>query len=498
MAIGADQIVKIIPGVIDAGGSALELNGLFLSKSVLLPSGSVTTWRSPESVANYFGATSPEALMANIYFLGYIGSQTKPSTMLIGQFVEAAVGGWVRGGEVLSTLADLQAITSGTLTQSIDGVSYSLTGIDFSSDLSFSAMATNLAAVFVAAGATGVTCVYSSDFKAFQIFSPKTGATSSVKFATAGTVGDALNLTAALGAVQSDGLDARTIAENMDAYTVITTNWVSFMHVFDQDDDEKIKFATWANGKNLGVRYVYSTWDSSVTATDPASLTCIGKRIKALSLVGTISNYNKKELAAFACAFIASLAYDVANGRATAAFKRQGGLVVTVDNAEDANALLENGYNFYGDYQTANDSFRWYYNGQISGDYGFIIKHVNAIQLNNAFQLAWMSLFGNVGSISYTLPGYDLLRAAGMDPINAALNFGTIRAGVPLSEAQRAQVDLEAGLKISGIIESRGWYLQILPATAQVRAAGGSPPMKFWYTDGGDVLKLEMLSNVIL
>lgn len=498
MAIGADQIVRIIPGVIDSGGNPLDLNGLFVSDSVLLPAGSVTSWNTPESVSNYFGATSIEAELASIYFLGYIGSNIKPSTMLIGQFTETAVGGWVRGGQVLATLADLQTITAGTLTQAIDGVVYNLTGIDFSSDLSFSAMATNLAAVFVAAGATGTTCVYSSDFQAFQIFSPTTGATSSVGFATAGTVGDALLLTEALGAVDSDGLDARTIAENMDGYTVTTTNWVSFMHVFDQTDDQKIEFAEWANSKNLGVRYVYSTWDSSVTATDPASVTNIGKRVKALSLVGTVSNYNNKQLAAFTCSFIASLAFDIANGRATAAFKRQGGLEITVTTAEAADGLLANGFNFYGDYQTANDSFRWYYNGQISGDYAWIDTHVNAIQLNNAFQLAFMSLFANVSAIPYNLRGYDLIRSAALDPINAALNFGSIQIGVTLSEAQKAQVDLEAGANISGIIETRGWFLQILDATAQTRGNRESPPMKFWYTDGGSVQKIEMTSKVIL
>lgn len=499
MAIGADAVVKIIPGVIDSGGNPLDLNGLFLTNDATLEAGSVTSWSTLESVGNYFGTDSDEYAMAEIYFLGYINSNTKPSTLYLGQFVSADVSGWVRGGEISATIAELQAITAGTLTIALDGVTHTLTAIDFSADASFSAMALNVQVLLLADGAAvGTTVTYSSDFDSFLITSGTTGASSSVGFATFGTVGDALLLTDALGAIQSDGLDIRTIAENMTAYTEITTNWVSFMHVFDQTDDQKIEFATWANSKDLGVRYVYSTWDSSATAKDTTNETNVAYRVNAASLVGTIVAYDNRTLAAFACAFIASLDYEATNGRATAAFKRQGGLTTTVTNETDADALLENGLNFYGDYQTANDSFKWYYNGQISGDYAWIDTHVNAIQLNNAFQLAFMTLFASIGSIAYNLNGYDIIRASAMDPINAALNFGTIRTGVTLSEAQKAQVDNEAGQTISGIIQVRGWFLQIKDATATARGNRESPPMTFWYTDGGSVQKIEMKSNVIL
>lgn len=500
MAIGAKEIVNIIPGVVDSGGNPLDLNALFLTSSSTVAAGGVTSWNSYESVSNYFGSTSDEAAMAEIYFLGYINSNTKPSTLYFGQFVSAAVAGWLRGAEVTATIAELQTITTGTLTISIDGTQYAVTGIDFSGDSSYSAMATTLQGDLILAGAdAGVTVTYESDFKAFLITSATTGASSSVSYGTAGTtVADALLLTQDLGALQSPGLAIRTIEENMNAYTEATTNWVSFMHVFDQTDDQVIEFAEWANSKNAGVRYVYSTWEDSATAKSSTDTSSIAYRVNNLNLSGTISNYDNKNLAAFACAFIASLDYEATNGRATAAFKRQGGLDITVTNETDANNLLDNGYNFYGDYQTANDSFRWYYNGQISGDYNFIDTHVNAIQLNNAFQLAFMTLFASISAIPYNQRGYDIIRAAGLDPINAALNFGTIQIGVALSEAQAAQVDNEAGQTISDILETRGWFLQIQDASAQTRGNRETPPMTFWYTDGGSVQKIEMKSNVIL
>jgi hypothetical protein len=81
-----------------------------------------------------------------------------------------------------------------------------------------------------------------------------------------------------------------------------------------------------------------------------------------------------------------------------------------------------------------------------------------------------------------------------MDPINAAVNFGAIVAGVTLSAAQIAQMNNSAGLRIDNIIVNRGWYLQIKPATAQVRIARTSPPCTLWYADGGAIHELNLAS----
>jgi hypothetical protein len=106
-------------------------------------------------------------------------------------------------------------------------------------------------------------------------------------------------------------------------------------------------------------------------------------------------------------------------------------------------------------------------------------------------------LLTQIGSIPYEVDGYALIEAAFMDPIEAAVNFGAIRKGVKLSNLQKADVNNAAGLDVSGPLYSRGWYLQIKDASPQVRAARGTPPMTFWYMDGGSVQKLTLASIVI-
>ena len=251
-------------------------------------------------------------------------------------------------------------------------------------------------------------------------------------------------------------------------------------------------FSTWANGQND--RFAYVGWDTDSQAIVQNSTTCWGALIKASTLAGSIPVYKDPLHAAFVVGAIASIDFTRTNGRITLAFKSQSGLTPSVTDQTTGDTLIANGYNFYGAYATANQPFTFLYNGQISGPFQWIDPYVNQIWLTNAFQLAMMTLLTNTPSVPYNAAGYALIEASCMDPINAALNFGAIRPGVLLSTLQAAEVDGAAGVSISGILNTRGWYLQIKPATAQVRAARTSPPMTFWYMDGGAVQNLNLAS----
>jgi hypothetical protein len=124
-------------------------------------------------------------------------------------------------------------------------------------------------------------------------------------------------------------------------------------------------------------------------------------------------------------------------------------------------------------------------------------EYINEIWLNNQFQLALMTLLTEVNSVPYNSDGYGLIESALNDPIVAAVNFGAIRANIPLSSLQAAEVNSAAGVSISGTLGTRGWYLQILPATAQVRGLRGTPPISFWYMDGGSIQNIALASIVI-
>ena len=492
--IPANAIVGVTPGIIGAGGSALDLNGLILTTNPQIPIGSILSFASPDDVNSYFGPLSNEAVIAADYFKGFNNSNVKPGSILFTQYPEAAVAAYLRGGKISGlTLAQLQAL-SGTLTIDFAGTPLTSSNISLTAATSFSDAATLIQAAFTS---PPFTVTYDSVSGAFVFTSTATGATETIAYAT-GTLSAGLLLTQATGAVLSQGAAAAVPASFMDAVVAQTTNWASFMSAFDPDNGSgntnKEAFATWNGAQNN--RYEYVCWDTDITPTESTdAATSLGQLLKASSTSGTILIYAPDyNLAAFVCGAIASIDFTEKNGRITLAFKSQSGLLASVTDETVASNLIANGYNFYGAYGTANDEFIFFYPGSISGQYLWADSYVNQIWLNNAFQLALMSLLTQVKSIPYKNQGNALIRGACMDPITQGLNFGAFSAGVILSAAQIAEVNNAAGLAIDQTLFSQGWYLQILTASAQVRAARGTPPMTFWYMDGGSVQSINLAS----
>jgi len=123
---------------------------------------------------------------------------------------------------------------------------------------------------------------------------------------------------------------------------------------------------------------------------------------------------------------------------------------------------------------------------------------LDQIWLNNQFQLQLMELLVNTLSIPYNQAGNGLIAAACSDVIAAGIFNGIIQPGVTLSAAQAAEVNAASGgNNIAPVLSTRGWYLQVLPASAAVRAARGSPPINFWWTSGQSVNQISLNSILV-
>jgi hypothetical protein len=370
--------------------------------------------------------------------------------------------------------------------------------------VTMSANATGAAGPEAITGASVVSVTYDALRHAFVITSPTTGVNSSVGFAS-GTLSANVELTQATGAVQSIGAAAATPASAMNGVVRSTQNWASFSSVFEATTDEATGFAEWVSASSPAgqERFIYVEWDAD-TANDtssPPNGQSFGALATAAEYNGVIPVYDLEagQHAAFVMGFIASIDFDAAQGTATLAFKGQAGLPLDVTDGETAVALggpldgsggVGNGYNYYGAFATSNQGFNWMQRGTMPGPWRWVQPYVNQIAMNADFQLALAILESNIKSIPYNTAGYNLIRSALSDTITKYLNFGAIQPGVPLSAAQAQAVNLAAGVKIDGVLSSVGYYLQILPASPTVRGLRGSPPMKFWYTDGGSIQSL--------
>jgi len=418
-------------------------------------------------------------------------AQVTPSTTVsttYGLLTVTAVGsGTVSVGQTLSG----SGVTSGT----------QITGLDSGTGLTgtyYVQTSQTASSTTITASGTAIGVAYDSISGGFDITSGIAGPASTVAFAT-GSAAASLFLTQATGAVLSQGAAAASPAAFMTAIAGITQNWASFMTQFDPDGGvgnvQKQAFASWVNGQND--RWLYVAWDHDVTPTESDNATTsLGNILKAADSSGTAPVYEvgNQHLAAFVCGMIASIDYEATNGRITTAFKGQTGLVASVTDETSAANLIANGYNFYGAYATAAQQFLEFQPGSVSGPFEWLDSYVDQIWLNNALQLALMELLVNTNSVPYNQNGYELIKAACDDPINAALNAGVIRAGVTLSAAQIAEVNAAAGTKVNDVIQNQGWYLQVLDASPSVRQARQSPEINLWYTDGQAVQAIVLSS----
>ncbi len=353
-------------------------------------------------------------------------------------------------------------------------------------------VSTSATVSLAAADVAGIGVVaYDAQRQAFVISSPDTGASASIGFAS-GSLSSLIFLTQATGAATSQGAIAATPAGLMAQVVAATQNWATFMTVTEVIDSVKLQFAAWVNGTNE--RYAYVVQDSNILALSANQPTTFGQLTDDYNGVMPVYDTTGGTLAAFICGTAASIDFNETAGRITFAYKGNSLLVPQITDATVANNLIGNGYNFYAAYATAAQGFQMLQPGLISGPWLWADAYINQIYLNSQLQLALMELLVNSKSIPYNNVGYGLIRSACLDPITQALNFGSIQPGVALSASQAASVNAAAGVKISDTLQNVGWYLQILPASPQVRGARTSPPMTLWYTDGGSIQKLNLAS----
>lgn len=483
--IPASQIVSVNPAILSAGGSPLSMNAVFLTKNDNVPNGQVLEFATAESVGNYFGLESAEYQAATVYFLGFDNSSIKPSALYFAPYNESEEGSFLLGASIKTMSLEQFRTLSGSLTLAINGDNRTAS-LDFSQANSFSHGAELLTQAL-----EGATVTFDGQLQAFKVSSTTTGETSQIGFAK-GSLANALGLSEKVGAVISQGSGASTPLAVMQNVINNTLNWATFTTIFEPTLDEKVAFAQWSNSQNN--RFLYVGWGIEVTATQTGNTTCFGAILKESEIGGACAVYGGLDKGAFICGSVASINFTERQGRITMKFKGQSGLKPDVTDATIANNLEKNGYNFYGAWGTANDRFLFLSPGQMSGKWKWIDSYVNQIRLNSQLQLALITLLTSAKSVPYNALGVALQRAACTDPINEALDFGSIQTGVTLSEQQKAIINNEAGFDAASIVESQGYCLFIGNASAQTRANRQSMPMKVWYTDGGSVHNINLAS----
>lgn len=494
MAITASNLVQVLPRILKATGNDLVFNGVVLDSNVTIPSDTPLAFSSATEVGEYFGTSSDEYKFAGTYFGGFDNSQVKPATLYFYRLNATASSAWVRGAEldVKTALSTITAISSGSITLDVDGVTKQYAEIDLSACTSYSDVASKVQT----ATDGDLTLEFSSQFNAFIIKGVTVGATSTLSV-PAGDVATALGFNTET-AVISDGQDANTMTQSMENLTNRFTNFVTFTTLAEATDADALELAQWATTNyNAGVLYLYVCWDSSKANFDPNNTSVISEQLQTENVDATCVCYGLT-MASFVMGVTASIAWDQANSTITYAFKHLSGFGADVEKTSEANALDAHKVNYMGNFATRNDNFILSYNGAMLGEWDWIDTYINAVWLCNALQVQLMAMFQSANRIPYNSIGYAKIRSNCKDIINRAINNGVIDLGVNISDAQKAELTSLLGGDYSDEIKNNGYYLQIVDATASIRQARKTPSINLVYTYGGSVHKLVVPATAVV
>jgi len=482
-----NRIVEMLPNVIGLGGDSLGANAVFLTNDTRMPINTVQPFTSAEAVGVFFGYSSNEYRAASRYFAGFDTASIRPSLLYFAQFNVEDVAAYCRGGAI--TLEGLTALTTGTLTATVDGAAVTSGTIDLTAVTTFDGALTIINAGF----AGDLVATFDTNASAFVFTSTTTGATSTITF-IAGTLSAGLKMTSQTGAVISQGADPLAANEFMDNLVLLNQNWITLTSIQQytttaEGSGRCAQFMAWAAAKE---RYVYVGWSTTIAAAIDFTTYA-----DSLNAGFCMSHYGAdSDIAAAFCGMVAAINFDAENGTIVFANKYQSGLEPSIFDGTTFDELKAARVNFYARMGLDNSQENVYIDGSMaSGDWRWADSAINQIFFMSQLQKAQFYLLRAANKIPFNAYGATLTHSANLDPINQALTNGTIQSGITLSEAQKAEINSIVGTQYGAAavaqLESIGWYEKIDYKSLAARAARNLP-VSIFYTDGGGVHTLTM------
>lgn len=440
MAISIKRYVDITSGV--GGNSGVRKRDLIarlFTTNPLLPTGSFAEFTSADDVATYFGSASEEYLRAVFYF-GWISKNiSAPKKISFARWVSADVAPLIYGKPAVQAIATWNAITNGAFGLTMGAFTFSITGLNFSTDVTLAAVASRIqTAIRAQAGGalwTTATVSYDAVRQSFNLVGGATGvAVISATAAVAGT--DIANLLGWLtGAILSNGAVTETITTTLSNSVDASNNFGSFAFIPALTINQIVEAAQWNDAQNIMYQY-----HVPVTAANAASWSAalLGIGGVALTLDTLATEYHEM----IPMAILAATAYDKRNSVQNYMFQ-QFGVTPTVTKNADANIYDPLRVNYYGRTQTAGQFLDFYQRGVMMGiatDAVDMNVFANEQWLKDEAGASIMELLLSLAKVSANTEGRSQLIAVLQTVIDQALFNGSISVGKTLNTTQKLYI----------------------------------------------------------
>lgn len=473
--LSVSRIVNVSVSLTPQGAQAQNLTTmLLLSTSTIIDT--VERFREYTSISQValdFSTGSRTYKAANLYF----SQAPKPARLMIGRWARSAIAGGMRCAQLSTSNQELSAwtsVTSGGFIITVDGGSpQTVSGLNFSTDLTFDAIAAR-----ISTAVTGASCLYNANYKRFEFLSDTTGGSSSVSFvsdAPSGTnIADNLNGRSTDPAAYTypgqSSESSRTVATFFDAYYGQRWYALSTAAETDESDANRLQFAEVVEA--MTNKHLYFCTSEDATILVPNTTTDIASTLKGLGYTRTCLMYSSTEpfAAVTMAAKMLAVDYNASNSVLTAKFKAAPGVTAELLNETQATSLADKNCNVFAAYDNDTNIIQ---EGVVSnGEFVDVITNTDALAVDLQTGV-YNRLYTALKKIPQTDAGMHILTTTCEDVCLKYVNNGALAPGQWNAEG--------FGNLSDGDYLSTGYYVYAMRMDQQLqadRAARHAPPIQ--------------------
>ncbi len=486
MALSVSRLVRVVINLSPLAAARRSFGTLMIAgdSNVITGLERFRSYDTYEGVTADFGTSAPEAQAAALYF----GQTPKPKSLMIGRWLRVASAAINQGG-ILTAAEQLASawtgITNGGMVIVVDGVTKTLTGLNFSSVTNM-----NGVAAVIDAALTGADCTW--DGEKLSVISSTTGTSSTVAAATNGSgtnIAIQTKLTASTLSALVPGYAAEEPVACVTALANLSAAWygIMFQASVQPSDAQNLAVAPVVEAFSLtrifGVTITNTNVLSSSETTDLASM------LKAGLWKQTFCQYSQNVYAIasfFGRAF--SVDFNANRSTITLMYKQEPGVTGEELTETQANTLKAKRCNVFVNY--VNDTVIIQY-GVMSG-LAFFDEIHGLDWLQDAMQNAcYNALYQSKTKIPQTDAGVNVFTNALSGACDEGVNNGLVAPGIWNADG--------FGQLNTGDYLKTGFYIYAQPVALQSQAdreTRVAPPIQVAIKLAGAIQELDVLVDV--
>lgn len=448
MAISQSKYVIITSGVGGAAAvTARELIARLITDSAKTPVNVALEFSTLADVGAFYGTESKEYKAASVYF-GFVNKyQRAPRKISFARFAPEGSAPFIYATQKAAPMANFKAVTNGAMTLNMGGAAFTLTGLNFSAAADYATIASTLQTAVRANEAGGnlwtqAAVAFNASDGTFSLTGGESG--ENVVLAAAapasGTdVSGLLGWNTAAAPILSNGSEAQTAVETLDALSDISNNFGSFAFLTELTNTQIEDIAQWTQAQNVKYMFVQRVTPDNYTQLQPQVESFSGVSLEYDAITDNSFSF------VIPMAIMASTDYERVNGSVGYMYTQVPGVPVNVADTELSNKLDEARVNYYGATQQAGQLVAFYQPGFLQGEILDQGVFANEVWLKDAMTVQFLNQLIASPKWPANNQGVAIGTALAQDVIERAKRNGTISAGKELTAVQKAYITTITG-----------------------------------------------------